>query len=48
MDCNVAAADPALKEVSSGVDCRICWLWEKSGGVFIPMTWEPGGVGARL
>jgi len=48
IDCSIAAADPALKEVSNGVEWRICWLWEKSGGVLIVRTWVIGGGTSRL
>jgi len=48
IDCTIAATDPALKEVSNGVEWRICWLWEKSGGVLIVRIWVIGGSTLRL
>ena len=48
IDCSIAAADPALKEVSNRIEWRICWLWEKSGGVLIVRTWVIGGGTLRL
>jgi len=48
IDCSVATADPALKEVSNGVEWRICWLWEKSRGVLIVRTWMIRGGTSRF
>ena len=46
--CSVMAVDPALKELSKGVEWSICWLWEKYSRVLIVRIWVGGGGNSGL